>query len=154
MSEKKVAPRKEIFGWCMFDFANSAYTTVIITVFYGVIFSQFIVPKSGDIENPHALGNTLWAVALFAGMGLGSTQSASRAIIGMFAPESKSGEFFGLWGFSVKAAAAVGLFTIAWLSNIFGLKNSFLIMVVFFVISLILTFFVNEKRAVELAQKS
>ena len=39
-------------------------------------------------------------ITSLAGMGLGSTQSSSRAIVGMFSPESKSGEFFGLWGLS------------------------------------------------------
>ena len=89
--------------------------------------------------------------AVIAGSGLGAVQSSSRTIIGMFSPNSKSGEFFGLWGLSGKTAAAVGLFAIAWLSNLFGLKNSFLIMVVFFILSLVLTFFVNEKRGIELA---
>ncbi len=30
--------RREIFGWCCFDFANSAFTTIIITVIYSRYF--------------------------------------------------------------------------------------------------------------------
>ncbi|MCX7999281.1 MAG: MFS transporter, partial [Leptospiraceae bacterium] len=55
---------KELFGWCMFDFANSSYTTVIITVIYGDIFSRIIVPPTADPENPYRYGNMLWALAL------------------------------------------------------------------------------------------
>lgn len=34
--------KSEIFGFCLFDFANSAYTTVIITAVYGAYFAQKI----------------------------------------------------------------------------------------------------------------
>ncbi len=55
-----MASRKEIFGWAMFDFANQAYTTLIITVIFGVVFTRVIV---GD--GPHfKLGNLLWSVSL------------------------------------------------------------------------------------------
>jgi UMF1 family MFS transporter len=43
MSVRKRAPKKELFGWAMFDFANSSYTTVIITVVYAVMFPEIIV---------------------------------------------------------------------------------------------------------------
>ena len=37
--------RREIFGWCCFDFANSSYTTIIITVVYSVYFSNVVAAK-------------------------------------------------------------------------------------------------------------
>ena len=55
------APKKELFGWAMFDFANSSYTTVIITVVFSVIFPKIIV---GDAESGYRMGNLLWSVAL------------------------------------------------------------------------------------------
>ena len=64
MEERKRASFKELFGWCMFDFANSSYTTVIITVIFGDIFSKLIVPEGTDLENPNRYGNILWALAL------------------------------------------------------------------------------------------
>ena len=51
-----VRPR-EIFGWCCFDFANSAFTTIIITVVYAVYFTQVVA--AGD---EHAEG--WWGTAL------------------------------------------------------------------------------------------
>ena len=33
-----------------------------------------------------------------AGLGLGSLQSASRALVGLFSPVKKSAEFFAFWG--------------------------------------------------------
>ena len=34
--------RREIFGWAMFDFANSSYTTIVITVFFSVYFTKIV----------------------------------------------------------------------------------------------------------------
>ncbi len=49
-----------------------------------------------------------WAIALVAGLGVGSQQTASRALVGLFSPLEKSGEFFGFWGLAQKAAYATG----------------------------------------------
>ena len=99
-----------------------------------------------------------WSIAtvfsIFAGIAsinLGSTASASRAIVSLFSPKDKSGEFFGLWGISGKVANALGLFALGWLSTIFGLRASFLIMIIFFTLSLIMCFFVDEERGIKQA---
>lgn len=51
--------KSEIFGWCCFDFANSAFTTIIITVVYSVYFQKVVA--AGD---PKAEG--WWGSALAA----------------------------------------------------------------------------------------
>ncbi len=55
------APRREVFGWAMFDFANQAYTLLIITVVYGDLYTRLIV---GDAADDFRLGNLLWSGAL------------------------------------------------------------------------------------------
>jgi MFS transporter, UMF1 family len=57
---RPMASRREIFGWAMFDLANQAYTTLIITVVFGVIFTRVIVGDGPD----YRLGNLLWSVSL------------------------------------------------------------------------------------------
>jgi UMF1 family MFS transporter len=57
---RKLAPRREIFGWAMFDFANQAYTLLIITVVFGDLFTRVIVGDGPE----YRLGNLLWSVAL------------------------------------------------------------------------------------------
>ncbi|MCG5513478.1 MFS transporter [Ectothiorhodospira shaposhnikovii] len=57
----KRASSKEIFGWAMFDFANQAYTLLIITVIFGDLFTRVIV---GDAHSDYRLGNLLWSIAL------------------------------------------------------------------------------------------
>ncbi|MCZ8237836.1 MAG: MFS transporter [Leptospiraceae bacterium] len=87
-------------------------------------------------------------IAVLAGLGIGSTQSASRAIVGLFSPATKTGEFYGLWGLSGKVAAAVGLLALGGLQTIFTLRNSFLIVALFYFLSLVVNFFVDEKRGI------
>lgn len=54
-------------------------------------------------------GNTaFWIAANLAGLNLGAAQSAGRAMVGYLAPPARTGEFFGLWGLSVKAASILG----------------------------------------------
>ena len=49
--------RREIFGYCMFDFANSSFTTLISTVAYSFYFRQAVVGP-GDTR-----ADLLWGIA-------------------------------------------------------------------------------------------
>ncbi len=59
-STTPLAPKREIFGWSMFDFANQAYTLLIITVIFGDLFTRVIVADAPD----YRLGNLLWSISL------------------------------------------------------------------------------------------
>jgi UMF1 family MFS transporter len=48
--------RKEILGWCMYDVADSAFTTVIVTALYAPYFSKVVV---GDARQ----ADFLWGLA-------------------------------------------------------------------------------------------
>ena len=49
-----------------------------------------------------------WVAAVIAGLCMGSSQSAGRALAGVFAPPGQIAEFFGLWTFAVRLAAIIG----------------------------------------------
>ncbi len=53
-----VRPR-EVFGWALYDFANSGYTTVVLTA----VFSAYFV---GVVAGGEALGTLLWTLTLSA----------------------------------------------------------------------------------------
>lgn len=57
---------REAFGWAMFDFANSSYTTVIITVVYAVVFPRLLVGDAPEFRR----GNLLWSLSLALSYGL------------------------------------------------------------------------------------
>ena len=56
---------KELWAWCLYDFANSSFTTLIITVAYSVYFVQVVARDLGG-----ATAERLWfwgyAVSMFA----------------------------------------------------------------------------------------
>lgn len=49
--------RKEVVGWCAFDFANSSYTTLIVTVAYSVYFREAVVGTA------NRLGDWYWGLS-------------------------------------------------------------------------------------------
>jgi UMF1 family MFS transporter len=61
---------------------------------------------------------SFWIAANLAGLCMGSSQAAGRAIVGYLAPPARLAEFFGLWGLAVKAASIFGPLTygaVTWL---------------------------------------
>ncbi|MGR4867929.1 MFS transporter [Variovorax sp. LARHSF232] len=49
-----------------------------------------------------------WVAATIAGLAMGSSQSAGRAMAGVLAPPRQLAEFFGLWSFATRLAGIVG----------------------------------------------
>lgn len=61
-----------------------------------------------------------WVAANLAGLCMGASQSAGRALVGLFSPAARRAEFFGLWGLAVKLSAILGPVTyglVSWLSH-------------------------------------
>ena len=52
-----------------------------------------------------------WIAATLAGLCMGTTQSAGRAMTGALAPAGRLAEFFSLWTFAVQLAAVIGPLT-------------------------------------------
>jgi MFS transporter, UMF1 family len=49
-----------------------------------------------------------WFAAVLAGLCMGSSQSAGRAMVGLLAPVARRTEFYGLWTFATSLASIVG----------------------------------------------
>ncbi len=61
-----------------------------------------------------------WVAANIAGLCMGSSQSAGRAMVGVFAPERRRAEFYSLWNVAVWLAAVIGPLTyglVTWLTD-------------------------------------
>jgi UMF1 family MFS transporter len=52
-----------------------------------------------------------WVAAVIAGLCMGSSQSAGRAMAGLLAPPARLAEFYGLWTFAVRLSAVIGPLT-------------------------------------------
>lgn len=57
-----LAPRKELIAWAMYDFANSGYTTVVLTAIFNAYFVGVIAVAAGDMSN--GTGTLLWSVSI------------------------------------------------------------------------------------------
>jgi UMF1 family MFS transporter len=81
-----------------------------------------------------------WVAANLAGLCLGSSQSAGRALVGYLSPPDRLAEFFGLWGLAVKLSSILGPITygvVTWATN-GNHRLAMLVMGGFFVAGLIL----------------
>lgn len=61
-----------------------------------------------------------WAAANLAGICMGASQSAGRALVGLLSPATRRAEFFGLWGLAVKLSSILGPVTyglVSWISQ-------------------------------------
>jgi UMF1 family MFS transporter len=52
-----------------------------------------------------------WGAATLAGVCMGSSQSAGRAMVGLLVPPARLAEFFGLWSFATRVASILGPLT-------------------------------------------
>jgi UMF1 family MFS transporter len=89
-----------------------------------------------------------WVAANIAGLCLGASQSAGRALVGYLAPADRHAEFFGLWGLAVKLASILGPLSygaITWLTDN-DHRSALLITGVFFVLGLCVLATVDPER--------
>jgi len=89
-----------------------------------------------------------WVAANLAGLAMGASQSAGRAMIGFLAPPARVAECFGLWSLAVRLASIIGpisygLATVAFAGNH---RLAMLCTAVFFVFGLIVVSGVDMQR--------
>ena len=91
---------------------------------------------------------TFWVAANLAGLCMGSSQAAGRAIVGYLSPPARTAEFFGLWGLAVKAASIFGPLTYGAVTWIFAGNHRLGILAVgaYFVVGLILLSGIDVER--------
>ena len=147
-----------IFGFIQDRIGDKlTYNITLVIWIAAVVLIYAAVDVTGIING--LLGTELLTETVFLGIGalagmcLGATQSASRAVTGVFSPETKSGEFFGLWGLSTKLAAAVGLITYGLFQLLVGIEVAILLCAGFFGVGLLINLFTNEERGKRMARE-
>ncbi len=97
-----------------------------------------------------------WLVANLAGLCLGASQSAGRALVGYLSPKARRAEFFGLWGLATNLSSILGPVTygtVSWISQ-GNHRLAMLITGVFFVAGLLLLGGVDAHRGRRAALKN
>jgi len=92
-----------------------------------------------------------WVAANLAGLCMGSSQSAGRALVAYFSPPERSAEFFGLWGVATRLASILGPVTYGAVSWVTGGNHRLAMLLTggFFLAALACLALVNEKRGRE-----
>ncbi len=97
-----------------------------------------------------------WYAAVIAGICMGSSQSAGRAMAGVLAPQRQIAEFYGLWTFAIRLASIFGPLSygaITWLTD-GNQRTAILSTSVLFVIGLLLLIPVNMQRGRQAAEQA
>ncbi|MCZ6490895.1 MAG: MFS transporter [Acidobacteria bacterium] len=131
-----------LFGHFQDRWGTRPALQAILLLWTLTILGLYWLPGSGWFI---LLGNLL-------GLGMGSIQAASRALVGMLSPVEKSAEFFGFWGLFWKLSNAIGPLIFGWIAyRSESLRSALLGVLPFFVAGFLGMFLVDEKRGREQA---
>jgi len=116
-----------------------------VRAMYAVLIGWIVMITLAYLAQGVAL---FWVAANLAGLCMGSSQAAGRAIVGYLSPPTRTAEFFGLWGLAVKAASIFGPLTYGLVTWIFvgDHRLGILSVGVYFVIGLVLLSGLNIER--------
>ncbi|MDO9149012.1 MAG: MFS transporter [Hydrogenophaga sp.] len=97
-----------------------------------------------------------WVAATVAGLCMGSSQSAGRAMVGVLSPQAQRAEFYGLWTISIRLAAILGPMTYGLVTWLTGGEHRIAIIStgLFFVLGLLLLARVDVARGIAAAERA
>lgn len=106
----------------------------LILWFFVSVFAFFIHSKT-----------LFWIIAVVAGLGLGTVQSASRVFFARFIPSDHESEYFGVYSMVGKSSAIIGPLIFGFVSSGFGSQRyAILSIALFFIAGLFVLKFVKE----------
>lgn len=144
------------WGWLQDKIGSRwAIQLSLVSWLVALVLVIFIKPV-GNHETASGIAKlAFWTAGAFVGIGMGATSSSCRALVGIFSPQDRSGEFFGLWGLAGKLGSVVGPFafgSVKFLSSDIRVAEG--VMGGFFVLSFFLMWLIDEKEGRSAAQIS
>ena len=111
--------RREIFGWAMYDWANSAFYTTVVTTFFGPYLARLAEARGGTVE---VFGIAIYGAAFYPLLFASSVivQVLLLPILGAIADFSPLKKSFMLTFAYVGALCTVGLFWVDSQRIVFG----------------------------------
>lgn len=156
-----------------FGFTQEQTIVLFLVVQFSALVGAFALAKPTDRLGPKKVLNgviLMWiatgvsayfirdprlfyALAVVAGLGLGSAQSASRAFMSALIPEGRESEMFGFYAFCGKTSSFVGPQLFGYAVYLAGgnQRPGFLALTVLFVVGLVLLQRVEDPRAAAVA---
>jgi len=128
-------------GAFLFGFFQDRFGS-LATLSVSLVGWLFVSAGAGLVHSQGAF----FAVALLAGAVIGSTQSASRALISTLAPPGAPAETFGYWGFFGKFAAIIGPPVFGFVADGWGMRTAIFSTGTFFVLGLALLLTIRQPK--------
>ncbi|MBL7871649.1 MAG: MFS transporter [Cyclobacteriaceae bacterium] len=113
-----------------------------ILVLMGVVFFWILVCLAAyEVANLREGGVNVefyfYGLAVAVGLVMGGIQSLSRSTYSKLMPDTPdTASFFSFYDVTEKIAIVIGIFTFGYIDELFGMKNSVLMLIVFFVLGL------------------
>jgi len=125
-------------GWLVDRIGARATILMTLVLWCGVVTGAFMARSVPQF----------FAVGAVASIGMGSTQTASRSLMGLLVPPGRSAEFFGFYGLTGKISAIFGPVVYGWVATLYGTERpAVLSMAPFFLLGLLLLLTVDVERA-------
>ncbi|GEP95682.1 MFS transporter [Chitinophaga cymbidii] len=112
-------------------FGNFHVLIATVILWIGVCFGAY---------NTHTV-TEFYILAVLVGLVMGGIQSVSRSTYAKLIPETRdTTSFFSYYDVTEKLAIVLGLFSFGWIDQEFGMRNSVLVLILFFSVGLIWLF--------------
>ncbi len=131
------------FGWLADKLLPKKTIQITLLIWCMVVIGAYLVVDR----------SAFFVIGMLAGLAMGSSQSASRSMMGLLTPRDKEAEFFGFYGITGRLSATIGpLFfgaISAWTGN---QRTAILAVISFFIVGLILLQRVDEQQGIRAAR--
>ena len=125
-----------VFGVITDKIGPKRTIAITLLIWIAIVIGAYFVQTSAQF----------YAVALGAGVAMGSSQSASRSLMALLTPRTREAEFFGFFdGLCGKASAVIGPLMFGIMADLTGERVAALSVGIFFVAGLWLLRGVNEE---------
>lgn len=118
-----------VFGVLTDHWGPKKSINITLVIWIAVVLGAFFIQTQGEF----------YVIGLFAGIAIGSSQSASRSLMALLTPREHAAEFFGFYdGIAGNASAIMGPLTFGFISSFTGSQRiAVLSVLIFFILGLI-----------------
>lgn len=118
------------FGWLQDKTGPRFAISLALVLWVAVGVLGYLCPRDAKA--------LFYIVGIGAGIAMGALQAGGRAVVSLFTPDGKSGEYFGFWGLATKLGGVVGQPVFGLLAATLGYRQALLANSLFFVAALAL----------------
>lgn len=127
------------------QFGNLNVLSTIVIMWISICVAAYAVANlkeaGGEVEY------YFYGLAACVGLVMGGIQSLSRSTYGKLMPETQdTASFFSFYDVTEKVAIVIGIFSFGYIDELFGMKNSVLALIVFFVAGLLGLLLAKQKQ--------